>query len=123
MTIDVQPGQETANTAVRQRNARIGGTIVEIDGVSIRCQRIAAWKRHVLYVTMTFIFRFRSKHPRIPPNQAFFWLLKVEEGQPGPVDGTRRRASNAMVRDYAGREGIRMRDLLRDRQTFYQVLL
>jgi hypothetical protein len=33
MTIRVQPGQEIANAAVRQRNARIGGTIVEIDGV------------------------------------------------------------------------------------------
>src|SRR2546426_786173 len=33
MAVRVQPGQQTANTAVRQRNARIGGTIVEIDGI------------------------------------------------------------------------------------------
>ena len=97
MAIRVQPGQEIANAAVRQRNARIGGAVVEIDGVAIRCQRIAARKHDVLHVAMTFIFRFRRKHPRIPPNQAFFWLLKVEESQPQPVDGTRRCASNAVV--------------------------
>src|SRR5437667_12198108 len=104
MAIDVQPGQKTANTPVRQRNARIGGTIVEIDGVPIRSQRIAARKNHVLHIAMTFIFGFRRKHPRIPPNQAFFWLLKVEESEAQPVDGTRGRASNAIVnRQPAGR--------------------
>src|SRR5205809_577675 len=97
MAIGVQPGQEITNTAVRQRYTRIGGAVVEVDGVPIRCQRIAARKHHVLDVAMTFIFRFRRKHPRIPPNYAFFWLLKVEESQPQPVDGTRGRASNAMV--------------------------
>ncbi len=35
MAIRVQPGQEIANTAVRQRNARIGGTIVEVERVPI----------------------------------------------------------------------------------------
>src|SRR2546423_10289226 len=97
MAIRFQPGQQIANTAVRQRNARIGGAVVEVDGVPIRCQRIAARKHPVLNVAMTFIFRFRRKNPRIPANQAFFWLLKVEESQPQPVDGTRRRASNAVV--------------------------
>src|SRR5260370_35063970 len=97
MAIRVQPRQQTANTTVSQRNARISGTVVEIDGVPIRSQRIAARKHHVLDVAMTFIFRFRRKHPRIPPNQAFFWLLKVEESQAQTVDGSRRRASTAMV--------------------------
>src|SRR6266571_5730178 len=97
MSVRVQPGQKTANTAVRQRNARIGGSIVEIDGIAIGCHGIAARKHHVLDVAMTFIFRFRRKHPTIPPNQAFFWLLKVEESQAQTVDGTRRRASNAVI--------------------------
>src|SRR5260370_40540510 len=97
MAVRVQPGQKTANTAVRQRNARIGGTIVQIDGIAIGRHGIAARKHHVLDVAMTFIFRFRRKHPRIPPNQAFFWLLKVEESQAQTVDGTRRRASNAVI--------------------------
>ena len=35
MAIDVQPGQKTANTAVRQRNARIGGAVVEVERVPI----------------------------------------------------------------------------------------
>lgn len=68
MPIRVQPRQEIPNTAVCQRNARIGSTIVEINGVPIRSQRIAARKHHVLHIAMTFIFRFRRKHPRIPPN-------------------------------------------------------
>jgi len=41
MAIDVQP-QKTANTAGANANARIGGTIVEIDGIAIGCHGIAA---------------------------------------------------------------------------------
>src|SRR5882757_8395272 len=78
MAVRVQPGQKTANTAVRQRNARIGGTTVEVDGSALGCEGMVARKQRVLGVAMAFIFRFRRKDPRIPANQAFFWLLKVE---------------------------------------------
>src|SRR5260370_11730683 len=68
MAVRVQPDQKTANTAVRQRNARIGGTIVEIDGIAIGCHGISARKHHALHSPMTFIFGFRPNHPNIPPN-------------------------------------------------------
>src|SRR6266478_5855047 len=96
MAIRVQPGQEIANAAVRQRNARIGGAVVEVDGVLIRCHRIAAGKHDVLNISMTFVVRFGRKHPGIPANQAFFWFLKIEEGETQPIDGARRRPSDAV---------------------------
>ena len=42
IAIRVDPGHEAANAAVRQCNARIGGTVIEIDRVTIRCQRTAS---------------------------------------------------------------------------------
>jgi hypothetical protein len=64
---------------MRQGDARIGGTVIEIDGVPIRGHGIATRKYNVLNISMTLVFRFGRKHPRIPSNQAFLWFFKIEE--------------------------------------------
>src|SRR5437879_9694595 len=51
MAVRVPPGQKTANTALRQRNARIGRTIVPIDGIASGCHGIAARNNHVRNVS------------------------------------------------------------------------
>ena len=88
MAIHVQPGQKRANAAARQRNARISGAVIEIDGVPVGGHRIATRKYDVLNISVTFVFRFGRKHPGIPSNQAFFRLFKIEEGQAEPIYGT-----------------------------------
>jgi hypothetical protein len=79
VAIRVQPHQNRANAATRERNARISGTVVEIDGVAIGSNRIAARKHNVLNISMTFVFRFGREYPGIPSNQAFFRLFQIEE--------------------------------------------
>src|SRR5690242_2368254 len=65
MAICVQPRQETVDAAVRQRYARIGGSVVQIDGVTIACDRVATRKHNVLDISTTFVLRFWSEHPGI----------------------------------------------------------
>lgn len=86
VAIGVQPGQKTPNTAVRQRDARIGGTIVEIDGVPIRGQRIAARKHHVLDVAMAFIFTLQAQTSKNPPESGIF-LAAQGRREPAPAGG------------------------------------
>ena len=79
MAICVEPSQQRANAAMCQGNARISGTVIEIDSVPVGRHRIATRKYNVLNISMTLVFRFGRKHPRIPSNQAFLWFFKIEE--------------------------------------------
>ena len=97
MAVCVQPGQKAANAAARQRDARIGGAVVKIDGVSIGCHRVAARKHNVLHIAMTLVVRLRRKDPGISSNQALVGLFQIKEGQAKPIDGAGWRPSDAVI--------------------------
>src|SRR5260370_40869761 len=78
MSIGIEPTQKRADAAVRQSNTRIGSAVIEIDGVPVCCDGVAAGEYDILHVSVTFVVCFRRKHPRISPDQAFFRLLKGE---------------------------------------------
>ena len=86
MAIYVQPRQKTANATVRQRYARIGGTVVQIDGVPILRHGVATWKHNVLNISAAFVVRFGRKHPGVASDQAFFGLFEVKQGKTESVD-------------------------------------
>ena len=87
MAIRVQPGQQFANAAAGQRDAGIGGTVIEIDGVTVGCHGVAARKDDVLNISVTFVVRFGREHPGIAAIQAFVRLFKIEERETEAIDG------------------------------------
>src|SRR5271166_3388431 len=81
MAVGVQPRQKAANAAVGQRDAGIRGAIIQIDGVAIGGNRVAAGKHHVLNIAVAFVLGLRSKHPGISAIEAFFRLLQIKQSQ------------------------------------------
>src|SRR5271165_1862814 len=97
VAICIQPSQQSPNAAVCESDARIRSSVVEIESVAVRCQRVPTWKDHVLHIAAVFVVRFGRKYPGIPSNQAFFGLFEIEQGQTKPVDGARRRPTDAVI--------------------------
>ena len=70
------------DTASRQSHTRISRPIVEMDGVSIRCDGLAAWENDIADVSSSLIGSFRAKHPRISAKQTHLWLIEIKSARP-----------------------------------------
>src|SRR4029453_17484027 len=97
MAVGIAPTQKGANAAGSQSNAGIRGAVIEIDRISVCRDSIAAWEYDILDVSVSLVVSLRRKHPRISAHQTFFRPLEIEERQTQPVDGTRRRPSDAVI--------------------------
>ena len=81
MAMGVEPGQEAADAAVRQGDAGVCGTVIEIDGVAVWGDGIATGKHNVLNISTAFVLGLRGKHPGISADQTLFGLFQIKEGQ------------------------------------------
>src|SRR5580704_8902623 len=81
-SVDIQPLQQRAHAGPRQGNRAIGSAVVEVNRVAIPIHGVPAREDHVVDVTVALVICLRPEDPRIPPQQAFLWRLKIKEGQP-----------------------------------------
>ena len=87
MAMGVEPGQEAADAAVRQGDAGVCGTVIEIDGVAVCGNGIATGKHDVLNISTAFVLGLRGKHPGVSADQTPFGLFQIKKGQAEPIDG------------------------------------
>ena len=78
MAISIQPIQKRLNAALCQGNAGIGRTVVDIDGVPVRPQRISAREYDVLHIAASFVIGLGPEDPGVSPKQATLGLLKID---------------------------------------------
>ena len=76
--IRIQPGEECADAAGGQCHARIAGSVVKVDRISIRADSLSAGKYDILDVSLSLVRSFWTEHPRVSPFQADIWLFEVE---------------------------------------------
>lgn len=78
MAICVEPGQETADAAVGQGDARICGTVIEIDRVAVCSNGIATGKYDVLNISPALVVRFGGEHPGISTDKTLLRLFQIK---------------------------------------------
>ena len=66
------------NASSGQGYTGIGCSVIQIDGVTIRADGLAARKNNVTYISATFIWGLGAEHPRVPSLQADFRPLEVK---------------------------------------------
>src|SRR6185312_17486361 len=81
--VSIEPAQDLCDAPSRQRDAGIGGTVVQVDAVAV--ERVPARKGHVADVAFAFIGRFRSEDPRVATQYTSFGRFQIEERGPEPV--------------------------------------
>ena len=77
--------------------ARIRGSVIKIDGVSIRADRLPARKHDILDVSAALIGSFRTEHPGVSPLQTDLRLLQVKERQAQAIDASGCRLPHSVV--------------------------
>ena len=76
------------NTSGSHTDARIGCTVVNVDGVAVIADRKAARKHDIGHVSLTLVRRFRPKDPGIATRQADIRLFQFEQSQPDAVESS-----------------------------------
>lgn len=77
-----KPSKKLFDAGFRETDARIGGTVVNVERVSIWQDRISARKNGERNVTLHFIAGFRPEYPVLPTAEARLRVVFVKEGQP-----------------------------------------
>ena len=75
----LQPVENLADAARRQRDACLRGAVVEIQRFAIIRNGVAAGKGDVRDVAVSFVRRFRSEDPFVPAHQQLHRLLEIEQ--------------------------------------------
>src|SRR2546430_15204201 len=97
VAIFIEPRQKVSNASVRQRDTGVRSTVVEVDGVPVFPNCIAARKHDVLYISISLVLRLRREHPRITSHQTLLWLFQIEKSQSKSVYRTRRCSAHAVI--------------------------
>src|SRR5439155_12431015 len=96
-SVPIQPAEHRLDTAAGQGDAGVGGTVVKIDAVAIRLERIAARKNHIAHVPVPLVVLLGPEDPMVTPEEADLRVFQVEKRQPEPVDGARGGLPNAVI--------------------------
>src|SRR5258708_26803347 len=69
LTVFVEPAQQLADASARERDAGIGGAVIEIDAVSIGVERVPTGKRHIADISLAFVAGFGTEEPAVTSQQ------------------------------------------------------
>src|ERR1035441_4932115 len=61
----VQPCEQRTYAAGGQGNAGISGSVIQVNGISVRADRLPAGKHDVFHISASLITGFRPEHPGV----------------------------------------------------------
>src|SRR5689334_17278126 len=93
----VEPDQELPDASGGQRDARVCRPIVQIDGVAVVAECVAARKRDIIDVAFALVGRLGTENPRISPGETDLRLVEFEESDSEAVETARRRMAHTVV--------------------------
>src|SRR5436189_6396192 len=93
----VQPSEDLADAAGRHRDARVRGTVIEVQRVAVTTDGGAAGKGHVGDVSMLLVGRLRSEDPFVAPQKQALGMFEIEQGHSEPVETAGRDVADAVI--------------------------
>ena len=75
-----EPAKQVSFAARRERQAGVSGAVVEVDGVVVGAERVAAGERDVADIPVALVLRFGTEDPRFSACKAHLGLVESEEG-------------------------------------------
>ena len=81
----LKPIENGANTAGGQGNARIRRAIIDVNGVAVGSNGVAARKDDVVHIAALLVGFFGPKNPLIAAFQAPFRAVQIKQRQAQPV--------------------------------------
>ena len=94
----IQPREKSTNAPSGHRHARIGCSVIEMNGVSILSDGLSARKDDISNISRPLIVGFGAKHPGISSLQADIRPIDIEESESQAIDAARRRLPHAVIK-------------------------
>ena len=95
--IRIQPSEEGGDVACGKRDTGIGSSVIEVDRVSIRVDRLSTWKHYIVHVSSAFIWSFGSEHPGFASLKAKIRPFEIEQCEAQTIDAAGGCAPNPVI--------------------------
>ena len=97
LPVTFQPVEHLADAAGGQRDARVGGAVVEPKGVAVGLDRVSAGKHNVVYVAKALVVGLGAEHPGVAATQTLLGRVEIQQRQADAVEFAGGRGAHAVI--------------------------
>lgn len=102
----IEPTEKLADASGRHGDARVSRTVIEVDGIAICAQGVAAGEGDVPDIALTFVRRLGSKDPRVTTQQAVLGGVQIKQCHTEAIETAGGRSSDPVIQHQPPSRGL-----------------